>query len=277
MKSLKVFILTCLLTLAACTETKPLFVEAVDLDVFPRIEECKERDKGEFYVHCVESDKVFAKAKQYALEKNLPIFIIWGFDSCPACAAFEARNFANAEGPSARSLKWKLNKAQRKAFEEYTNGQNQIILLRLRSRGNAVKLVAEPLGANDIARAQSPRQEKVWSPMPMMYNPINEALSSESYFGAYGYCTFQEQIKAGLIKTGVIPEAPKFEVFCEVLALEDKEQVEAAKKKCEANDFRACMEVGEYYFEEKKREQSQTYFAKACRGAIQNGCDAIPK
>jgi len=271
-----IFILTCLISQTACTESKPLFVDAVDLENFPRIEGCKERDKGEYYVHCVDSDKVFAQAKNYSLEQNLPIFIIWGFDSCPACAAFESEHFGNSNGPSSNSLRWRLSKAQREAFDKYTQGQNQIALLRLRSYGNAVEGVAEPIGANDIARSQSPRQQKVWSPMPMIYNPRTEALSSESYFGSFDYCTLQEKIKAGLIKTGVIPDTPKFGVLCEVLALESKEQVKAAQKECEADDLRACMEVGEYFFELDDRKSYQPYFAKACKGGIKNGCNVGP-
>lgn len=276
--------------LTAHTQAKdlPLLLNAVDYSKIESVADCEEtlyRGKPRLYSRCLDPDRLFDAAKSFAVENNLPLLIMWGFDSCPACEDQKVRLFDPTWSPTHKTVTSALSEAQKAEFSKYTNGKNQLAVVRMNS-GTSLKhnqAFAEKIGANKLASTLG--WKKVWSPMFMIVNPETSALASNSYFSSYSFCTMGEEFALGLEHVGIIKADPRMKRICSMPAEPSDEDLATWTSDCNNFDSTKCFWLAKYkqwdYVDSKDDDkaaslialsEAQALFAKACVDGVALGC-----
>ncbi len=270
---------------------KPLFVEAVDYKTIETVPDCEEtlyRGNPRLYSRCANPYKLFGKAKTFALENKMPLVILWGFDSCPACEDLENRYFDPGFLPTNNAISASLTLNQKTQFSNYTNGNNQLALIRMNS-GTSVdhnQIFAQKIGANKLAASLGWR--KVWSPMFMVVNPETDALGSIRHFSGYELCTLGEELALGLEQVGIIKGNPNWKKVCSRSADYTDEDRASWEGECGDGDNLKCYLAGSaerqsyYDLEETRQKAADVHRAsalnllnKACDNGLINACRSV--
>lgn len=186
----RIFSGTCLTALglfvAACSQqpaevdTKPLFVPAIDYANFEPDPDCTDDAPDAVYRACLDQDALYAAAVESASEAGNPLMVVWGFESCPYCQAFQKEEL-NADSP--RTIKDfvtnTLSESQRANLAN--NGKDfQISYVHIQVRTEGGAALAERLGVTDIARDRG--WHRVWSPFVSFTRPGSDSFVAQTQF-----------------------------------------------------------------------------------------------
>lgn len=262
-------------------KSKPLFLEAVDYTTIETVGDCKEtlhHGKKRKYSRCANPDKLFEAAKTFALEKKIPLVILWGFDACPACENLERVFFDPEMLPTNKAVSELLTPQQKEQFSNYTNGSNQLALVRMNS-GTSIQHnqdFANEIGANKLASTLG--SDKVWSPMFMVYNPETSTLAANQHFYGQSYCNFSEEIAQGLEQVGIIKDDPNWDRSCYMPEDPTDEVLTKWKTECKAGSYAKCFWVGsaykqKYYDEQEADLKTAEDFRKRAVKFLKKSCD----
>jgi hypothetical protein len=230
---------------AAHAASEPLFVEAVDYKTIEDVADCEKKPyyKERVFSRCTDPDKLFDAAKTFALNNDVPLVILWGFDECPACESLKIRMFDPDMLPSDKAVETALSGAQKVEFAKATKDRNQLAIVRMNSGTSLAhyQAFADKIGANKVASDLG--WKKVWSPMFMVVNPKTGAVASNGYFRGYQFCTLGEELVEGLADVGVITANPNATRNCGRPDASDEDAAEWGKA-CDAGHVEKCAWAG---------------------------------
>lgn len=174
------------IVVAACsqqssdTDGKPLFVSAIDYADFEPAPGCTADVPDATYRACLNQDELYAAAVQSATEAGNPLMVVWGFESCPYCQAFQKEEL-NDESPRTISdfVTNTLSESQRTSLAN--NGEDfQISYVHIQVRTDGGAALAERLGVTDIARSRG--WHRVWSPFVSFTRPGSDSFVAQTQF-----------------------------------------------------------------------------------------------
>jgi hypothetical protein len=180
----------------------PLFNQPQNFGQIDKIADCQERTlRPAKYQRCRDSqqlyDLAFAKAKQ----AGQPLMVIFGFDTCPACAALDKVAFNRKEPMRNDHL---VRYLSRPAINEYVARDTpfEITVVRIHARTDHGQKLADDLGVTEMARQQGGL--RIWSPFILFVDPQTGQMHSESFRGGTDkFCDWGADIAAGLEGIGL--------------------------------------------------------------------------
>jgi len=163
----------------------PVFEDALDISQIPKIEDCKEHTiRAPKYNKCRNSTAIYARALANAQAANHPLMVVFGFDTCPPCAALDKSVF-NPQTPMTND---KIVRYYSKtALNEYaaTGKPLKIMVAFIHSKSKHGQKLAVDLGIKNPLRP----------PFILLIDPVTGAQHSES---KARYCDWGAQFAADL-------------------------------------------------------------------------------
>jgi len=164
----------------ADTVAKPLFVPAIDYADFEPAPGCTDDEPDATYRACLDQDALYGAAVDSATDAGNPLMVVWGFESCPYCQAFQKEEL-NAESPRTITdfVTNSLSEKQRTSLAN--DGQDfQISYVHTQVRTEGGAALAERLGVTDIARDRG--WHRVWSPFVSFTRPGSDSFVAQTQF-----------------------------------------------------------------------------------------------
>lgn len=160
----------------------PLFEMAIDYETVPVIKGCEPAFKRvPLYHECRDSRAIYDKAIGNAKAKNQALMVIFGFNTCPACRAYEAMMFDPKRPLTNEDLMVYASEKDVSAFETAAKPM-KISLVRIHARSPHGLKLADELGVTKMAKDRG--WHRVWSPFILFVNSKSGAMHSESYWEA---------------------------------------------------------------------------------------------
>ncbi len=167
----------------------PIFEPALDYTAIPKKAKCKEERPGRTRYHrCRDSAQIYARAKQNARAKNQPLMVVFGFDSCPSCAALDREIFNPKRPVETRDV---IQYFTGPEIKDYLDNDRPLTIsvVRIHARSKHGLRLADDLGVTKMAEDRG--WYRVWSPFLLFVNPVSGQLHSESYWESkQGYCNY---------------------------------------------------------------------------------------
>lgn len=187
-------------TLARLLEA-PLFEPALDYSEIPRFEDCEDRTlRPPKYHECRDSAAVYAKALENAETKNQPLMLIFGFDTCPSCAAMDKVVFNRKRPMTNNHL---VRYLSRPAINDYVASGTPLTIsvVYIHSRSKHGLELADDLGVTKLATDRG--WHRVWSPFILFIDPKTGNMHSESYWEAKSvFCDWGAEFATGIEAIG---------------------------------------------------------------------------
>jgi len=167
----------------------PVFEPALDYTDIPKQDGCQEEIPGRTRYHrCRNSAQIYARAKQNAEAKNQPLMVVFGFDTCPSCAALDRRIFNPKRPVETRDVVQFFSSAELKDHLE-NDRPLKISVVRIHARSKHGLKLADDLGVTRMSEERG--WYRVWSPFLLFVNPASGQMHSESYWESKeGYCNY---------------------------------------------------------------------------------------
>lgn len=180
----------------------PLFEMAVDYETIPFIEGCVPNFKRRSIYHeCRDSRAIYDKALGNAKAKNQALMVIFGFNTCPACRAYESVMFSPKRPLINQDLMIYASEEDVTAFENAAKPM-KISLVRIHSRSPHGLKLADELGVTQMAIDRG--WHRVWSPFILFVNPATGQMNSESYWEADDrYCDMRTDLAVNMEGIGM--------------------------------------------------------------------------
>lgn len=160
----------------------PLMELAVDYETIPLIDGCEPAFKrAPLYHECRDSRAIYDKAIANAKAKKQALMVIFGFNTCPACRAYESLMFDPAMPLINEDLMYYASTKDVTAYEKAAK-PTKISLVRIHARSPHGLKLADDIGVTDMAKARG--WHRVWSPFVLFVNPETGAMHSERYWEA---------------------------------------------------------------------------------------------
>lgn len=185
---------------------QPVFVPAVDYEVFAKLDNCAEEPGREVkYYACRDSKILYDAALKKAKADGQPLMVIFGFNRCPYCAVLERAIFDPQKpmrgGHIARYF-------SRPALQKFMAEKKplKVFVLRLHARSEHGLKLAGDLAITEMAKERG--WHRVWSPFVVLVNPETGKMASHSKWEAKDvYCDWPVNIVTSLetidmVKTG---------------------------------------------------------------------------
>ena len=178
-----------------------LFEAALDYSEIPKIDDCEERTlRPPKYHQCRNSAAIYAKALANAKAKSQPLMVIFGFDTCPSCAAMDKVVF-NPKRPMTNNHL--VRYLSRPALNTYILGGKPLTIsvVYIHSRSDHGLKLADDLGATKLAKDRG--WHRVWSPFILFVDPDSGTMHSESYWEAKSvFCDWGAEFATGIEAIG---------------------------------------------------------------------------
>jgi hypothetical protein len=179
----------------------PLFEPALEYSEIPRLEDCEDRTlRPPKYHECRDSAAIYAKAFANAKAKNQPLMVIFGFDTCPSCAAMDKVVF-NSKRPMTNNHL--VRYLSRPALNQYVGGGKPLTIsfVYIHSRSKHGLKLADDLGVTKMAKDRG--WHRVWSPFILFVDPQTGDMHSESYWEAKSvFCDWGAEFATGIEAIG---------------------------------------------------------------------------
>ncbi len=181
----------------------PVFEDALDYKTIPKIGDCQEHTiKPPKYHKCRDSAAIYARAHKNAKTANWPLMVIFGFDTCPPCAALDKSVFHSKNPMTNDKIVRYFSKP---ALNDYAaKGEPlKIMVVYIHSRAKHGQQLAEGLGLESPLRP----------PFILLVDPVSGAKYSKSTAQSKDrYCEWGAEFAAGLEGIGLIAKGESFQV-----------------------------------------------------------------
>ena len=187
----------------------PLFESALDYAEIEKFEDCEERTlRPPKYHQCRDSAAIYAKALATAKDQKQPLMVIFGFDTCPSCAAMDKIVF-NPKHPMTNNHL--VRYLSRPALNQYVlEGKPMTIgVVHIHSRSPHGLKLADDLGVTKMAKQRG--WHRVWSPFILFVDPQTGTMHSESYWEAKSvFCDWGAEFAAGVESIGFVEKGKPY-------------------------------------------------------------------
>lgn len=202
------------LLVSACSQTnptidtsKPLFVEAVDYADFTPAAGCTADVPDAIYRACLDPNELYAAAVSSAQEADNPLMVVWGFEECPYCQAFQKTELNEANPRTIADFVGNTLSDKQRASLPSDGADFQVSVLHLHVRAPAGADLAERLGVTDIARERG--WHRVWSPFVTFTRPGSDSFVAQTQFEqGEKPCEYVDDFAISLQQLDYIPADP---------------------------------------------------------------------